>query len=442
MAFVLLVGSLQLRRKQRRLADVPLSKVQGVFIGFVELAGTAETESPLLTPFFAVPCVYHTWEIEEHWSRMVTETYTNDKGEACTRTRQESGWSTVASGGVAEDFYLRDETGVIRIRPQEAKVEAERLDGFTCRRSDPRYYGFGPRSSVSDSDGERRFTERGIRVHAPLFVAGHVRERDDIVAAEIAASPDCPDYLISTKSRDAVLSSASMTSWACGFLGLAVTVAPPFLRGHIDLSDVSPPAMLILPLGYLALWPLGSIWTAYNCLVELRQRVRQAWSLIDVQLKRRHDLIPQIARVCEALAGHERTVQTAVARLRAELAATPPGQPGPDHIGCVSTLRAVVESYPSLIADHAFLGLQRQLVETEQRIALARGYYNDIATNFATHLQSFPENLVAALGRFRPEPLFAAENFERATVRVSLVDGSSAPPPAPATPPALPTPPA
>jgi hypothetical protein len=158
----------------------------------------------------------------------------------------------------------------------------------------------------------------------------------------------------------------------------------------------------------------------HDSLVGLRERVRQAWSLIDVQLKRRHDLIPALARSVEALVSHESTTQTALAALRAQAAATPPGVSGPDYGGLAPTLRAVVERYPTLRADEGFAALHRELVETEQRLALARAYYNDIATHYATRLEIVPDRFVARLRALRPAPLLAASDFERAPVAVKL----------------------
>jgi hypothetical protein len=161
---------------------------------------------------------------------------------------------------------------------------------------------------------------------------------------------------------------------------------------------------------------------AYNSLVGLRNRVQSAWSLVDVQLKRRHDLIPRLVETVAALRTHEATTQTALAALRSQLTATPPGVSGPDFSGCAPALRAVAEAYPNLKSDTAFLGLQRQLVETEQRIALARAYFNDIATFFNTRLEIIPDRWIAALGRMRPQAVLAAADFERATVPVRLAE--------------------
>ncbi len=144
---------------------------------------------------------------------------------------------------------------------------------------------------------------------------------------------------------------------------------------------------------------------AYNSLVTLRQRVRQGWSNIDVQLKRRNDLIPNLVALVLSLAGHERETQEACAALRAQLSVTPPGRPGPDVAPLAGRVIALAERYPTLTAQSGYAHLMRELGDTEERIALARAYFNDIATEWNTRLQRIPDRFVAALGAMKPQPL-------------------------------------
>ena len=102
-------AALRSGRLRRLVNDLPTSKTTGVFIGLVELKGTAESETPLTSYLAGQSCVYYKWSVEEHWSRMVTETYTGSNGRTQTRTRQESGWKTVAEGGEMPPFYLKDD---------------------------------------------------------------------------------------------------------------------------------------------------------------------------------------------------------------------------------------------------------------------------------------------------------------------------------------------
>jgi len=419
-ALLLLWGSLRLRRRQRLLADMPTSKVAGVFMGLSELKGTAECETPCTSQLAASRCVHYSFSVEEQWSRLVTTTTTDSKGKTQTHTRRESGWTTVRSGGETVDFYLQDETGAVRVRPEGAKIEPVVLFDQTVSRGDPLYYAKGPASAVANSDHRRRFVEHGIPLHTALYVVGPARERDDVVAAEIAADKDAELFLISTRSEEKVQSGYGAWSWVCLFLGLAALVGGLLIYQHQTRQPVQPVPGIILVAAYLAVFALGWMWMVYNSLVGLRERTRQAWSLIEIQLKRRHDLIPTLAAACAGLASHERETQTALAALRTQQQATAPGQPGADFAGVAGELRVVIERYPALMAQEGFAKLHRELVETEQRVALARAYYNDIATALATRLEQVPDRWVAALGRMQPQPLLYAENFERASVNVKF----------------------
>lgn len=113
-------------------------------------------------------------------------------------------------------------------------------------------------------------------------------------------------------------------------------------------------------------------------------------------------------------------MQTELAALRAQLNATPPGVAGPDHGAISNTVAAIAERYPELKASDSFLALQKALSDTEQRIALARGYFNEIATHYNTRLEIVPEKFVARLGAMQPQTLMAANDFERAPVTVEL----------------------
>jgi hypothetical protein len=427
MLSLLLLGlSLRLRRKQRLLRDLPTSKTRGVFVGLVEVKGTAESEAPLCSFLAEQSCVQYRYTVEEHWSRTVTETHTDSSGKTQTSTREESGWKTVAEGSEASPFYLRDDTGAVLVRPEGAKIEPQTLFEKTVSRSDPLYYAKGPDVVVANSDHRRRFVEKALPLHAPLYIVGQARERADVVAPEIAASKEAAMFLISTRSEERVQKGFAIGSWI--FWALGLLIAPGFLliglsqtpgaHGSPRLAQI-PAAALV---AYLLLWGLSWVGMAYNSLVGLRQRVRQGWSLIDVQLKRRHDLIPNLAAAVSGLSQHERETQTTLAALRAQLTATPPGVAGPDFEGVAASLRAVVEKYPELIAQGGFARLQSELVETEQRIALARTYYNDIATQFATRLEQVPDRWVARLGAMRPEALLQAEGFERAPVPVKFAE--------------------
>ncbi|MCG3147288.1 MAG: hypothetical protein PCFJNLEI_00727 [Verrucomicrobiae bacterium] len=403
--------ALRAGRRRRLIQDIPTIKTTGVFIGLVELRGTAEAEQPLTSYLAGQPCVHYAWSVAEHWSRTVTETYRDGKGQTRTRTKHESGWKTVASGGEQIPFYLRDDCGVLLIRPAGAKIETQQIFSQTCGRADPLYFAKGPAHAVANSDHRRQFTEQAIPLHAPVYVMGQAREREDMVAAEIASHAAAPVFLISTRTEEQIARGLRWQWWGLGILGGLLTAG-----GFAG----KPPVVMSVAGGYLALWLLAGGILVYNSLINLRQRVRQAWSNVDVQLQRRHDLIPNLVRAVEGLRGHEEIVQATLAQLRAQQAATAPGQPGPDPAGCLPAIRAIAEAYPELTANDAFQKLQEQLTDTENRLALARSYYNDITTFYNTRRQIIPDRFFATLAGLRPVPLLEATDFERAPVAVKL----------------------
>jgi hypothetical protein len=419
LALLAIWGSLRFLRRRRLLADIPTSKADGVFIGFVELKGTAESGRPLTSYLAEEPCVHYAWSVEEHWSHTYIETYRDSDGKTKTRTRTDSGWRTVANGGEMIPFYVADETGAVRVDPSGAKMEVLEIFSEHCRPGDPLYYGKGPEGAVTHSTHQRRFHEEGLPLGTPLYVVGQARERDDIVAPEIAASPDAPLFLISTRTEAEVGSGMIGWAWFLGILATILAAGGAFVSAS-DNPEAAPWAIAGGAAGALAAWAVGWIWTAYNSLVNLRQRVRQAASLVDVELKRRADLIPNLVAAVEGLKSHEREAQEEVAELRAQAGATRPGEPGPDPRALLPGVRAVVERYPELKAQEAFLKLQEELAETEQRLALARAYFNDIATFYNSRLEHVPDRFLAGLGALKPAALIGAADFERAPVAVKL----------------------
>jgi LemA protein len=165
------------------------------------------------------------------------------------------------------------------------------------------------------------------------------------------------------------------------------------------------------------------VWL-YNGLVRLRNHVRSAWSQIDVQLKRRHDLIPNLVAAVRGYLQHEQDVLTRVteARTRA-VAASGAGEAGAaeGELGrAVGRLLAVIEAYPDLKANANVLALQEELITTENRIGFARQLYNDLVARYNTRQQVFPVNLLARSLGFAPADFFQADAAERAVPAVDL----------------------
>jgi LemA protein len=160
----------------------------------------------------------------------------------------------------------------------------------------------------------------------------------------------------------------------------------------------------------IAMWAIG----LYNSLVGLRQQVKNAWSQIDVQLKRRYDLIPNLVETVKGYAAHEKgTFESVVQARNAAMAATGVQQQAQAEnmlTGALRQLFALSESYPDLKANQNFLALQEELAGTENRIAFARQHYNDITAQYNTRVQSFPANLIANALGFKLEEFFEMED--------------------------------
>lgn len=166
------------------------------------------------------------------------------------------------------------------------------------------------------------------------------------------------------------------------------------------------------------------VWT-YNRLVRLRNRVQNAWSDVDVQLKRRHDLVPNLVETVRGYATHERQTLEAVTSARAQAIASG-ANIGTRAVaemaltGAVGNLFAVAERYPALRAAQNFTLLQEQLNSTENRIAFARQFYNESVMQYNTGIATFPRNLVAGVMGFTRATLFAADGGDRANVAVKV----------------------
>ncbi len=162
----------------------------------------------------------------------------------------------------------------------------------------------------------------------------------------------------------------------------------------------------------------------YNGLVRLRNRIQNAWAQIDVQLRRRYDLIPNLVETVKGYATHEKGTFEAVTQARANAinAQGPAEQAQAENMisGALKSLFAVSEAYPDLKANQNFLSLQEELSGTEGRISYARQYYNDAVLRMNTKIQSFPSNILAGMFGFKEHEYFEADDTSRGPVSVQF----------------------
>jgi len=176
-------------------------------------------------------------------------------------------------------------------------------------------------------------------------------------------------------------------------------------------------------LGFLAVIILY-LWGTYNGLVTAKTRVEESWSGIDVQLKRRASLIPNLVETVKGYAAHEKEIFENVSRARSALvnASTPQEKAQADNAlsGTLKTLFAVAENYPQLKANENFKKLQDELADVEDKIAYARQFYNTNVMEYNIKLKVFPSVIVANAFGFKPEEFFEAEEEERKDIKVSF----------------------
>lgn len=178
--------------------------------------------------------------------------------------------------------------------------------------------------------------------------------------------------------------------------------------------------ILIIVVVVLAIWVIA----IYNGLIRLKNRVDEAWSDIDVQLKRRYDLIPNLISTVKGYAAHEKEVFEKVTEARTKAMGA---NAGADKVeaenmlsGALKSLFAVAESYPDLKANQNFLELQRELTDTEDKIQAARRFYNGNVMEFNTKIQVFPTNIFAGMLNFTKRDFFEAKGEEKEVVKVEF----------------------
>ncbi|MDD2180779.1 MAG: LemA family protein [Bacilli bacterium] len=182
--------------------------------------------------------------------------------------------------------------------------------------------------------------------------------------------------------------------------------------------------MIFLIIGIIILFILMFIMTTYNGLIKLKNMVKDQWAQIEVLLKRRADLIPNLVETVKGYASHEKETLDAVisARNKAVNATTTHDeiQANGELSQALGRLFALTEAYPDLKANNNFMQLQSSLKETEDKIAYARQFYNDAVLGYKNKLEMFPSNIVASMFNFKPEEFFEANEADKELPQVKF----------------------
>ncbi len=166
------------------------------------------------------------------------------------------------------------------------------------------------------------------------------------------------------------------------------------------------------------------VWSLYNGLVTLKMRIDEAWSQIDVQLKRRADLIPNLVETVKGYAKHEKTIMDSVTRARASMLSAKSmdskAKASDALSGALGKLLAIAENYPQLKANDSFIQLQKELSDTEDKVAYSRQYYNSSVLEFNTKIQVFPNSMLASGLGFSGKEFFGASEADRQPAKVKF----------------------
>ena len=405
------VGAWLTDRRRRLYTDQPTTPAAAVFAGRNEVEGTAWAAHPLVSHRRQVSCVWWDYVLEEERNHTRQVSSTDANGRTTTSTEHYTQWHKIDSRRQKLDqFSVVDETGSVEVRPLGAKLQPSEILRETFKKD--REGGFFSNLD-NNKTGRYRETEQAIQIGQPLFVVGEAF-LDPQTATPFIAKGENGNFLVSTQPE-----SSHTNFLGTAVIGLALLSIGLLVGANMAALPDAPDALRFLPAATVAIVVLVGLSgvITFNRLKIVGQNAERAWSLIEVQLRRRANLIPPLREAVEAQRIHESMVLAATTEARAHL-------PEADELASATaesesqanelrTLWARVEALPDLRANEAFGDLQEQIVDTENRIAGARTFYNDSVTIMRDRGATFPGVLVARFVDMPNRELFLPRGFER-----------------------------
>jgi LemA protein len=397
-----LVTAVRLRARQWRIDDVPSSECANVPVGFAEVSGTARLDPPLAARGSATPCAYFKWELQEH-----------------RRSGKSSRWVTVESEERRPPFRVVDRTGEVWVDPEHAELIG--VDEHVAK--------------VPGRSGKWRQVEWRIDIDEPVYVIGPTRVRADAALAEFGTDESSDEFIVSDDTERKVRNRISFAAWSSAVLGAVAAGLAFIVRAEPTFDSDGDPAVayhfvdswarvwsfaVVAVAVFVGVLAFSWVFRAYNRLVRVRGQAEKAWSLIAVELQRRHDLLGQLIAVVREHARYESEVQVGLVRTRSGLPDSPElAAAGHADLGArvqAGELVALAEAYPALRATDQFAALQQAITTSEDRVAAARRFYNDAVTVARDRRSTFPSVVVAAWVEWPSLDLFEAEADEQGPV--------------------------
>lgn len=398
-------------RRRRKYADRATTPAAALFAGLNLVKGRGWVAEPIESYRTRTPSLWWEYTLEEE--RRQTRTVTDSNGR--TRTETTTSWHTVETRkNAVREIEVVDDTGSALVRLEGASVVPAQVHQATFRRDDMKGILGRLLTAGNGATGRYRETEKVVAYGADLFVAGECELDEERLVPVVAKK-----VMVSTRSSEShvrwltvgVLFFLLVTMVALT-LGIASLIRPGEIGDPVGwVPGVAASVVLVV-----VAWGI----VTYNRLKMVGESADRAWSLVDVQLRRRHDLIPALQRCVAAHAAHEQATQVSLAEARAAV-----GRAGPDdeaaalsdeaemQTQALRSILAVAEAHPELTADASFARLQRELADTEDRIAASRTFYNDSLTILRDRCQKFPDSLIANRIRLDHRELIEARGFER-----------------------------
>lgn len=411
-------------RRRRVYADLGTTPAAAVYAGRNEVKGRAWHEQPLSSYLTRTPCVWWTYRLEEEREHTRTVTETDSEGRTRTRTETYTEWHEIDSrSGAHPSVEVVDDSGAVEVVLADATLSPRTLVSEIFR--DGEKQGFLQRLvSFDNRTGRYQRTESAIAIGDELYVVGDASFPGEATVPRIDHGRP---FIVSTRAEESHRRRAGIAVPIMLLVGTALAVW--------GASGIDSPAAVPVTIAVVVVLLLSAIaLVVFNQLQSHVQSAARAWSLIDVQLARRRDLIPALESVTKAALAHERLTQEAVTIARSTIAGDVPDRDTiaraesevRDQTDRIHRLLAVIEAHPELEADAATRRLQHELGDTENRIAGTRTFYNETVTLLRNKRGTFPGVLIARFADPRRFALFAADGFER-TVPVITYDFGDGP---------------